>query len=63
MNSIVICDECKGNGQVRYDVGSHKSEYEYSKCKKCKGSGRLEETTSVQHKPFVPGGVKARVMY
>lgn len=55
MDQIVICKDCKGYGQIHYDVGTHKSEYEYAMCSECNGSGRLEETTHVKHKPFVPG--------
>jgi len=57
---IVICTECDGTGQRRYDVGTHKSEYRYEQCKKCKGSGRLIETTETEYEPFTPGETKSK---
>jgi len=63
MDKIIICYDCDGTGQVCYDVGSHKSKYEYEKCKTCSGSGRLEQTTDVTHEPFVPGGVKSKRIF
>ena len=63
MDEIVICHRCDGYGQVHHDVGGHKSEYEYSVCCVCKGSGRLEQTTSVKHKPFTPGDNKSKRIF
>ena len=63
MDNIVICHECDGYGQVRHNIGTHNSKYEYTKCKECKGSGRLEETTITEHETFVPGGVKAKAIF
>ena len=59
MDEIIICTNCKGHGFVEHDVGSHNSEYETTKCKKCKGSGRLEETVTVKSEPFIAGPDKA----
>lgn len=59
---IVICDKCKGVGKIHrcYDVGSHKSEYEYESkvCKQCKGSGRLCKEVIVKFKPYDPETAK-----
>ena len=52
---IVICTKCKGHGEVRFDVGTHKPEYEIEKCNFCGGSGRMEEMTNVARIPFIPG--------
>ena len=39
--SILICRGCDGTGEVREDVGTHQSEYEYHTCSRCKGSGKV----------------------
>ena len=44
MDEIIICDYCGGTGYVRYDIGTHHSEYETAVCTKCNGSGRLINT-------------------
>lgn len=49
---IVLCDNCKGTGSVKYDVGIHKTEYEISECKQCEGTGRLLQTTVITYKPY-----------
>lgn len=53
--NIIICPRCKGCGQVKFDVGTHKSEYEQEECGLCKGSGRLEQKVTIAEVPFVPG--------
>ena len=63
MDRIVICGRCGGYGQISYDVGSHKSEYKYKKCSECGGSGRLEMTTHIEHKPFVPDPDKSKRLH
>lgn len=52
---IIICDRCKGVGRVVLDVGTHKIEYEYEECHKCRGSGRLSTSTRTTESAFVPG--------
>lgn len=59
MDRIVICKKCEGTGRLQRDVGTHKSEYTYAKCDICKGSGRIEETTTTKHVPFKPGENKS----
>lgn len=61
--TIVICTECDGIGQICRDIGTHKSEYRYYYCGKCKGSGRLIETVETIHKPFIPGGIKSKRVF
>ena len=64
MSNLVICDRCDGTGRTYIDVGGHKSEYEYSKCTKCKGSGRLLKIEYLpEYKPFVPGKNKATRLF
>ena len=59
---IVMCDECKGVGKIHkmYDVGCHKSEYEYESktCSRCKGSGRLLKEVIINFKPYDPKTAK-----
>ena len=38
---IRICNTCQGTGEIREDVGTHQSEYEYHVCSKCNGTGRV----------------------
>ena len=56
---IVICKNCKGTGFVYFDVGTHKSEYEYQTCTVCMGSGRMELKVIEKRIPFVPDINKA----
>ena len=59
---IVLCSKCEGTGQVHYDVGTHKSEYEYEQCSVCEGSGRLIETKiAPKYEPFVQGSKSTRI--
>lgn len=39
---IKICNTCNGTGEIREDIGTHKSEYEYHKCSNCNGTGRIK---------------------
>ena len=59
---IVICDECGGVGKIHkcYDVGGHKSEYEYESkvCERCNGSGRMYKEVTVNFKPYDPKTAK-----
>lgn len=59
---IVICTQCRGIGKIHrcYDVGSHKSEYEYESevCIRCKGSGRMLKETIINFKPYDPETAK-----
>ena len=52
---VIICQRCKGCGQVEFDAGTHKSEYVQEKCIKCNGSGRMVRKTVTVDTPFVPG--------
>ena len=53
---IIICTQCGGCGNVEFDVGTHKSEYEQEVCGKCEGSGRMEQKLgAVIEIPFIPG--------
>jgi DnaJ-class molecular chaperone len=61
--AIIICEKCEGHGRVYRDIGTHKSEYEYSECDKCNGSGRLVEHTRVTVEPFVPHPNKATRLF
>ena len=63
MSKIVICTECDGTGRTVIDVGSHKSEYEYSRCAECKGSGRLVKIETLEYKPFIPGRNKVTRLF
>ena len=64
MSKIVICIKCDGTGRTVIDVGSHKSEYKYSRCAECKGSGRLVKIEYLpEYKPFVPGKDKATRLF
>lgn len=59
MNSkILLCDNCKGRGKIRYEkmVDYHKHEYNYEDkpCYSCKGSGRIVETTVIKRRPYNP---------
>lgn len=64
MNDLIICMECNGTGKICEDVGSHKSEYMYSQCTKCKGSGRLIETKYLStFEPFVPDENTAQILF
>lgn len=38
---ISICSKCDGKGEIRTDVGGHRSEYEYNTCSSCGGTGRV----------------------
>ncbi len=58
---IIICNKCKGTGILVHDVGSHKSEYEYTDCDDCNGSGRIIEKTSITTEPYVVGSDNTRV--
>ena len=55
---IVICDECDGVGKIHkcYDVGTHKSEYEYESkiCEQCKGSGRMSKEVIINFEAYDP---------
>jgi len=51
---IEICEHCKGYGKLKWDVGTHHSEYEYEVCPMCKGSGRVEVTETTIKEPFNP---------
>jgi len=59
---IVVCTQCRGIGKIhrRYNVGSHKSEYEYESevCIQCKGSGRMLKETIINFKPYDPKTAK-----
>jgi len=59
---IVICDKCYGVGKIHrcYDVGGHKSEYEYESkiCEQCNGSGRFCNEVIVIFKPYNPKTAK-----
>lgn len=61
MSDIIICDRCKGHGELQFDVGKHKSEYKYKTCDECGGSGRLIKKTFIKKEPFVPGNTSYRI--
>lgn len=52
---IVICDRCKGAGQVEQNHGSHNSDWRTEICTTCEGSGRLVMEVSTNYEPFKPG--------
>jgi len=60
---IEICDSCKGYGRLKWDVGTHHSEYKYGICSKCNGSGRVEITETTTVKPFKPSGNKSKKQF
>lgn len=64
MDSIVICDHCKGKGVVDCSelVNYHRGEYDTwtEECWQCEGSGRKEETITTVHAPFKPTPPRAR---
>jgi len=59
---IVICTQCRGIGKIhrKYDVGSHKSEYEYESkvCEQCKGSGRMLKEIIINFESYDPETAK-----
>lgn len=49
---INICETCQGTGEIREDVGTHRSEYIYHKCKKCNGTGRVKSMSYYFDVPY-----------
>lgn len=47
-----ICSACRGTGEIREDVGTHYSEYEYYTCRKCRGTGKILIGTVEYTVPF-----------
>ena len=62
-DSLKLCLDCDGTGKRKFDVGTHKSEYETKKCKWCGGSDRVVMSTVTTEKPFVPGLNKSKRIY
>lgn len=52
MTTTKLCMMCDGSGEIREKVGHHNTEYEYHKCKKCNGTGRIIEGTYTITFPF-----------
>ena len=51
--NIQICNNCKGIGEIREDVGGyHNSEYEYHVCEGCNGTGRVKTRSYSYSVPF-----------
>ena len=38
---IEICNICEGVGETSQDIGGHQSDYVYSTCKQCEGTGKI----------------------
>lgn len=59
---IELCDQCEGIGTIDHSelIDYHKRDYKYWKenCSKCKGSGLLEITTTIETKPYKPAEIK-----
>ncbi len=59
---IIVCNGCEGIGKIHKcrDVGTHHTEWEYTTkiCKKCKGSGRLMQSTEILTQSYDPKTAK-----
>lgn len=57
ITKIILCTSCNGEGQLELSeiISYHNNDYRYWKeiCSRCKGSGRLKETT-INETTYVP---------
>jgi len=49
---IKICRNCLGTGEIKEDVGTHQSDYEYKNCSVCNGTGRVKTNSYSYCVPF-----------
>ncbi len=51
-SKVVICQKCKGKGEVIVEYFKSKKDPHAATCEKCLGSGRLLRTVTVEHTPI-----------
>lgn len=52
-DEVVVCDKCKGNGEVIVEYYKSHKEPHIAKCSICHGTGRMLKTTTVKLMPLV----------
>ena len=56
--TIEICSQCKGEGIIWIDEGTHSSDYVEHGCTKCMGTGRVQKL-SINLDVEIPFGAKS----